>query len=508
MDQWLKVSLMLCTFGFFREYRPSEPFVFEFMSGPWRNISAEVINREIYPMGTYFYLGLLVVVFLITDMLRYKPIIVLSAISGICLWAILLWTITLRWLYVTQFFYGFFMAAEVAYYTYIYAKVERRRYQQVTGHTRSAILTGRFLAGTTAQLLVSFELMDFRDLNYISFGSQIVSLFISIVLPSVGVSMYFYARKAPIEGVQVDSSAEQKHDDTPESLAYTNHAADLSPEDDKQSKSVVRRRFEEDVDVMKSKAESESAGNGSSGRAAEDVCTADSSPIKDVEEKIHFSCQRATALLWQHFIAGYSNRTVFQWSLWWALAMCGFLQVQTYIQPLWQQIDDGRETFWNGAVEAALTLLGAISALLAGSLNARLIEKWDLWILTICSAVEGALILGAAFTQHVIVAYVLYVLFGTLYHFMITIASATVAKYLVEDSFALIFGINTMFALLFQTIMTIIVISDVGFALDPRGQFQVFGWYFVCLAAIFGVTGLVKIINRKCCGKTFQLTAE
>lgn len=64
------------------------------------------------------------------------------------------------------------MAAEVAYYTYIYAKVERRRYQQVTGHTRSAILTGRFLAGTTAQLLVSFELMDFRDLNYISFGSE------------------------------------------------------------------------------------------------------------------------------------------------------------------------------------------------------------------------------------------------------------------------------------------------------------------------------------------------
>ncbi|XP_055708650.1 folate-like transporter 3 [Phlebotomus papatasi] len=506
MDQWLKVSLMLCTFGFFREYRPSEPFVFEFMSGPWRNISAEVINREIYPMGTYFYLGLLVVVFLITDMLRYKPIIVLSAISGICLWAILLWTITLQWLYVTQFFYGFFMAAEVAYYTYIYAKVERRRYQQVTGHTRSAILTGRFLAGTTAQLLVSFELMDFRDLNYISFGSQIVSLGISIILPSVGVSMYFYSRKSPIEGVEVVSNSPQlKHEDVPENHSYTNHAVDLSPEDNKQSNMVVRRRFEElDADALKSKAESDVPTNG---RTLQDVSTADSSPIKDVDEKVHFSCQRATVLLWKHFVAGYSNRTVFQWSLWWALAMCGFLQVQTYIQPLWQQIDE-RDTFWNGAVEAVLTLFGALSALLAGSLNARLIEKWDLWILTICSAIEGALILVAAFTQYVIVAYVMYILFGTLYHFMITIASATVAKYLAEDSFALIFGINTMFALLFQTIMTIVVISDVGFALDPRGQFQVFGWYFVCLAAIFGVTGLVKIINRKCRGGTFQLSTQ
>uniref|UniRef100_A0A1B0CHT6 Putative folate transporter 1-like aedes albopictus n=1 Tax=Lutzomyia longipalpis TaxID=7200 RepID=A0A1B0CHT6_LUTLO len=253
--------------------------------------------------------------------------------------------------------------------------------------------------------------------------------------------------------------------------------------------------------------ETDGEGNApTNGRAITDIPNADSSSIK--EEKIRFSCQRAIVLLWQHFIAGYSNRTVFQWSLWWALAMCGFLQVQTYIQPLWQQIDYGRETFWNGAVEAILTLLGALSALLAGSLNARLIEKWDLWILTICSLVEGALILGAAFTQYVMVAYVTYILFGTLYHFMITIASATVAKYLVEDSFALIFGINTMFALLFQTIMTIIVISDVGFALDPRGQFQVFGWYFVCLAAIFGATGVVKIVNRKCRGGTFQLASN
>lgn len=68
--------------------------------------------------------------------------------------------------------YGTYMATEVAYYTYIYAKVEREKFQVVTGFTKSAILTGRFLAGVVAQLLVSFKLMNLRELNYISLGCK------------------------------------------------------------------------------------------------------------------------------------------------------------------------------------------------------------------------------------------------------------------------------------------------------------------------------------------------
>lgn len=70
MELWMKTSLLLCAFGFFRELRPSEPFVVEFLSGEWRNITVDQVYREIYPWGTYSYLALLVLVFLITDMLR------------------------------------------------------------------------------------------------------------------------------------------------------------------------------------------------------------------------------------------------------------------------------------------------------------------------------------------------------------------------------------------------------------------------------------------------------
>lgn len=70
MQEWLKVSLVLCSFGFFREFRPSEPFVTEFLAGEWRNITSDQLNRDVYPIGTYSTLALLIIVFLITDILR------------------------------------------------------------------------------------------------------------------------------------------------------------------------------------------------------------------------------------------------------------------------------------------------------------------------------------------------------------------------------------------------------------------------------------------------------
>lgn len=72
MKLWLKISLALCSFGFFREFRPSEPFVTQFLSSDkWnRNVTLEQVNRDIYPIGTYSYLAQLCIVFLITDILR------------------------------------------------------------------------------------------------------------------------------------------------------------------------------------------------------------------------------------------------------------------------------------------------------------------------------------------------------------------------------------------------------------------------------------------------------
>lgn len=104
---------------------------------------------------------------------RYKPIIVFAAFMGMLLFGLLSWA-SKDLLVIAQASYGTFMACEIAYYTYIYAKVERSKYQLVTGHTRSAILVGRFAASILSQLLISFGLMNYEELNYISFGCKAI----------------------------------------------------------------------------------------------------------------------------------------------------------------------------------------------------------------------------------------------------------------------------------------------------------------------------------------------
>lgn len=91
----MKISLLLCVFGFLKELRPSEPFIYEFLIGEWRNITSEQVNQEVYPVGTYSYLAQLVVVFLVTDLCRYKPLILILGASGIAVWGMLLWTTSL-----------------------------------------------------------------------------------------------------------------------------------------------------------------------------------------------------------------------------------------------------------------------------------------------------------------------------------------------------------------------------------------------------------------------------
>lgn len=79
------------------------------------------------------------------------------------------------------------MATEIAYYTYIYAKVEKVHFQKVTSHTRAALLAGRTLSGVLAQLLVSFNLMDYRQLNYITFTGKVYEYIYSYS----GITRYF-----------------------------------------------------------------------------------------------------------------------------------------------------------------------------------------------------------------------------------------------------------------------------------------------------------------------------
>lgn len=164
------------------------------------------------------------------------------------------------------------MATEVAYYTYIYAKVEKEHYQKVSSHTRAAIMAGRFIAAVMSQILVELEWMNYRELNYISLAAQVLATVWAVFLPGVKTSLYFN-----------------------------------------------RSRLTESSNLVPI------AENG------EGTVEKGSTAVAKVG---------AMTLLWTHFRNSYRKRKVREWSLWYAMGMCGYLQIITYVQVIWNAIKE------------------------------------------------------------------------------------------------------------------------------------------------------------------------
>lgn len=75
---WKVLTFLVCLYGFLKEYRPSEAYLSDYLTGPWKNLTIKEVNNEIYPVWTYAYLVWLVPVFLLTDYLRYQPMLALG----------------------------------------------------------------------------------------------------------------------------------------------------------------------------------------------------------------------------------------------------------------------------------------------------------------------------------------------------------------------------------------------------------------------------------------------
>jgi len=110
--------------------------------------------------------------FLITDFIRYKPIIILCGLSGVASFLLIILGKIVMVLQIAKFFFGLFLSAEVAYYTYIYAKVDKEHYQEVTSYTKAASLFGRSMSGIIAQLTASFDLLNYHQLNYLTLSGM------------------------------------------------------------------------------------------------------------------------------------------------------------------------------------------------------------------------------------------------------------------------------------------------------------------------------------------------
>nr|XP_040020056.1 solute carrier family 19 member 3b [Gasterosteus aculeatus aculeatus] len=453
-SSWAYPTAVLSLYGFFANCRVAEPFLTPYLIGPNKNISGEVVTNYLFPIWTYSYLAFLVPVFLLTDLLRHKPLIVVQGFFLVTNYVLLCFAPGLPAMVVLQVNYGVVASTEVAYFSYIYSVIPVESYQRATGYLRSAMLAGYTLGASLGQVLVSLAGVDYFYLNAITLGIQSMAFLISFGLPMPQWSLFFKGEKAAALGSRPQQDGAPGWD---------------GPEEEK-----------------------DQAGSGKANaqhRGGASWCT-------------RGNVAAAGLLLWQSFKDSYSSRhllypNVIYWSLWWALATAGYVQVFNYIQLMWDHIEpSASSSIYNGGVEAACSLVGAAAAFSVGHIKVT----WAVWgelALGLFSAVGTGAVFLMALTSSIWACYAGYVLFKSCYMLLITITTFQIASNLSMECYALTFGINTFAALVVQTILTFTVVDEAALGLDIVTQFIVYGSYYATISVLFLTRGTyTACINR------------
>nr|XP_045003870.1 thiamine transporter 2 [Jaculus jaculus]XP_045003871.1 thiamine transporter 2 [Jaculus jaculus]XP_045003872.1 thiamine transporter 2 [Jaculus jaculus] len=450
-DSWIYPTVILCLYGYFSMMRPSEPFLIPYLSVPNKNLTSTQITNEVLPVWTYSYLVLLFPVFVLTDYLRYKPVIVLQGISFVVTWLLLLFGQGVMAMQVVEFVFGMVSATEVAYYAYIYSVVSPEHYQRVSGYCRSVTLVAYTTASVLAQLLVSLGNLSYFYLNVISLVSVSMAFLFSLFLPMPKKSMFFHAKPKR---------------ETPEKPPEQ----DPVPQETWQGQ---KSSYQEPVTIL---------GNLEDGEK--------SSPAHEAV--------RVFAQWFQDLKECYSSERLRYWSLWWALATAGFNQVLNYVQILWEYKAPFQDSeVYNGAVEATATFGGAVAAFAVGYVKVN----WDLLgelALAVFSVINAGSLLLMHYTLNIWVCYTGYLIFKSSYMLLITIAVFQIVVNLSVERYALVFGMDTFIALVIQTIMTVIVVDQRGLNLPISIQFLVYGSYFAVIAGIFLIRSMYILYSAKC----------
>lgn len=429
---WKFLLFYLCLYGFMTQLRPGESFITPFLLSPERNFTKEQVTNEITPVLSYSYMAVLVPIFLLTDYLRYKPVLILQSLSHISVWLLLIFGTDVISMQFMEFFYGITMAARVAYSSYIFSLVSPDRYQRAAGYSRSSVLMGVFLSAVLGQLCVTVAGVPYLTLNYISLGFMVFGLILTFFLKRPQKSLFFNKKISKQEN-GVRQSELQK----------------MNPE----------------------------AKDGG-------WCT----KWKD------FVFVRM--LLELKVTARHPRLRI--WSLWWIFNSAGYYLMLYYVQILWNEIyptTDNRKVY-NGGVDAASTLLGAITSFAAGYVKIR----WSLWselVIGVVTAFQAGLLMLMNTTSNIWVCYVAYILFRSSYQFLVPIAIFQIASSMSKELCALVFGVNTFFATVLKTIITIIIADKRGLALSVHPQFYVYFGYFTTLAVAYLIAAAWVIIRYK-----------
>lgn len=235
--------------------------------------------------------------------------------------------------------------------------------------------------------------------------------------------------------------------------------------------------------------------------------------IPSVKTSVYFhrnddSAENVSAfrLIWQHFISAYTNKTIVLWSVFYSLSFGLYFQIFAYVQILWLNIEDN--ALWNATVDALFTVSGVFFALLAGKIQISFLKRETptFVVLIIMSLLQGVIVILTAKSSSLLQCYAMFILYGIVYSFSITITATKIAENLSDDSYGLVFGFNTFLALVIQTSLTLAVVSN-GFLLSAEGQYIVYGCIYLLLGVLYSFKLIYDLMREKC-GRKYKMNSK
>ena len=323
-------------------------------------------------------------------------------------------------------------------------------YQKVTGYVKAAKLIGKLLAAIIGQSVVAkFGHAAYLPLNYVSTATVFCSCLVALML-------------IPESKVQTEQGRS--------GLRIANDTA--------------YERVADGYDQEKQENIKRHSGPKPESKSRTSMLTKDG---------------------WRAFCGFYSNLVNVQWCLWSALGLCGLYQVENYIGNLWDEVSHGKSE-WNAGADIAATVLGVLAAGLPSVIpnTQHIVNKYGEIILGILSGLCGGLLFVLSAATASWIAYGGYVIFRAIYTLAATIVTAQVAVCLSHtfpatgsssQRFGMVWGFNALFAMGIESILQFIV-GKHGLNVIVRGQYVIYGIYFLLLAILFVLVACVKSVWR------------
>ncbi|XP_032345244.1 reduced folate transporter isoform X2 [Camelus ferus] len=359
-ESWWCLVSYLCFYGFMAQMRPGESFITPYLLGPDKNFTQKQVTNEITPVLSYSYLAVLVPVFLLTDYLRYKPVLLLQGLSYVSVWLLLLFGSSVLHMQLMELFFSVTMAARIAYSSYVFSLVPPAHYQRVAGYSRAAVLLGVFTSSVLGQLLVTVGRVPFSTLNYVSLAFLTFSLVLALFLRCPKRSLFF-------------------------------------------NRSVPAGASPSELDQM-----NPGPGQPTGGRPGPAAAWRDSALARVLRELGHNLRLPQLRL----------------WSLWWVFNSTGYYLIVYYVHILWNMVNPTMDStrVYNGGADAASTLLGAITSFAAGFVKIRW-AVWAKLVIAAVTVVQAGLVFLMYRTDSIWLCYMAFVLFRGSYQFLVPIAT-------------------------------------------------------------------------------------